>query len=148
MKTIRVVIIVCLCAMALTILAGCNNPSSYVFSFSYSINDDDIIRGEKIEISVELINSSNRKYSYKGAESDYRAIPKLFCIDGETEYLIPADPIPSTTDFGNHIINAHESKTYTFYYLIPLDAPSGEYNLKVSYLDSSDIYTNIFTLED
>ena len=48
MKTIRVVIIVCLCAMALTILAGCNYTSSNIFSFSYSINANDMIEAMSI----------------------------------------------------------------------------------------------------
>lgn len=133
--------------IVLVFLVGCSE-SSNKFTFSYSIEQDKIIKGERIGISVTLINDSNKKYTYSGSESEFRATVKLFCNDGEMEYIIPIEPIPSTDDVGKHIIEPHKGKTSTFYFAIPIDAPSGNYNLRVAYKESNTTYTNIFTLTD
>lgn len=135
-------------AVSLIFLVGCSRSSSDSFSFSYSIGHGELIKGGRIEITVTLTNNSDKKYSYSGSESDFRAEVKLFCKNGATEYIVPAEPVPSTDDVGKHVIAPHESRAFTFYFSIPDTAPSGDYNLSVAYQGSDATYSKIFTLTD
>lgn len=142
----RIVLLVS--AVILIFLAGCIRSSPDSFSFSYSIGQGEIAKGGRIAITVTLTNNSDKEYSYSGSETDFRATVKLFCKNGETEYIVPAEPVPSTDDIGKHVIAPHESRAFTFYFSIPDDAPSGDYNLSVAYQGSGAAYSKIFTLSD
>ena len=135
-------------AMLVILIAGCEQTSSESFSFTYAIEPDNIVRGERIGIAVTLVNNSEKEYVYTGAESDFRATVKLYCNSAEAEYVIPTEPVPSTDDSGKHVVAPHESKTFTFYFLIPADASQGDYNLDLSYKETKVTYNNVFTLED
>lgn len=146
----RIICSIMVMATVLVFLAGCGGVSAEEFSFSYStkVEQANIVRGARIDISVVLTNDSDKKYTYTGAESDFRANVKLYCDNGGTEYEIVPEAIPSTDDVGKHVVGAHESRSFTFYFAIPGDAPSGDYNLKVSYGQSSKTYSKVFTLSD
>lgn len=135
-------------AVILIFNVGCDRSSSDSFGFSYSIGQGEITKGGRIEITVTLTNSSHKEYSYSGSESDFRAEVKLFCKNGATEYIVPAEPVPSSDDVGEHTVAPQESRAFTFYFSIPDTAPSGDYNLSVAYQGSDATYSKIFTLTD
>ena len=130
--------------MSIVVIASCSDNSSYSFAFSYSLKGASIHRGGHIEIEVVLKNNTKKQYNYVGSESDFRASVQLYC--NETDYIIPYDPIPSTTDIGKHSIAPGESRSVVFGFLIPQDAPCGDYNLRVSFDKSDQTFISIFKL--
>ncbi|MCI5513070.1 MAG: hypothetical protein MR471_03015 [Clostridia bacterium] len=144
----RIICSIMAMATVLVFLAGCGGTSAEKFGFSFLLEtgQSEIVKGARIGISVVLTNDSDKKYTYTGAESDFRANVKLYCDNGGAEYEIAPEAIPSTDDVGKHTVGAHESRSFTFYFAIPGDAPSGDYNLKVSYGQSVETYSGIFTL--
>ncbi len=117
------------------------------FDFSFELKEGEISCGERILISVELINKQNTSYKWNGAYSEYRANVKLVCANGNTEYSITPDPIPDTDDVGKYEIAAGESRTVEYYFAIPSDALLGEYDLVCSFNATSKTFENVFTLE-
>ena len=130
--------------MSIFVIVSCGEHSSYSFVFSYSLKGTNIHRGDHIEIEVVLKNDSKKQYNYVGSESDFRASVQLYC--NETDYIIPYDPIPSATDIGKHSIAPGESRSAVFGFLIPQDAPCGDYNLRVSFDKSNQTFISIFKL--
>ena len=145
MKKKVIFLLLILCISASIILASCHDNSSYRFEFFYSVKNTSINRGEHIEIEVTLKNGSEKQYNYVGPESDFRALAELYC--NETDYIIPCDPVTSTDDAGKHSVAPGESSTYVYGFMIPQDAPAGEYNLRLSFNTSSQTFNNIFTLD-
>ena len=118
------------------------------FGFSYSIYEGNGNHGERIGITVTLTNQTGEIYKYTGSESQFRARVKLFTMNGDTEYTVPLEPIPDTDDIGEHQIGAGESRSFTFYFNIPSDAPLGVYNLWAAYKDSQITFSGVFAIID
>lgn len=118
------------------------------FGFSYSIDEGNGDRGERIGITVKLTNQTGESYTYTGSESQFRARVKLFTMNGNTEYSVPLEPVPDTDDIGEHEIKAGESRSFIFYFNIPSDAPLGVYNLWAAYKDSEITFSDVFAIID
>ena len=146
MKKTLIILSFILVISASIILASCHDNSSYRFDFFYSVKNTSINRGEHIEIEVTLKNSSEKQYKYVGSESDFRASAELYC--NETDYIIHCDPVPSTDDIGKHSVAPGESRMFVYGFMIPQDAPAGEYHLKLSFYKSSQTFNTIFTLDN
>lgn len=118
------------------------------FGFSYSIYEGNGNHGERIGITVTLTNQTGESYKYTGSESQFRARVKLFTMNGDTEYTVPLEPIADTDDIGEHKVKAGESRSFTFYFNIPSDAPLGVYNLWAAYKDSQITFSGVFAIVD
>ena len=118
------------------------------FGFSYSVYEGNGGHGERIGITVTLTNQTGESYTYTGSESQFRARVKLFTMNGNTEYSVPLEPVPDTDDIGEHEIKAGESRSFTFYFNIPSDAPLGVYNLWAAYKDSEITFSDVFAIID
>ena len=117
------------------------------FDFSFVVKEGDFSRGERITVSVSLINQQEISYKWTGSQSNYRARVKLICNNGGDEYSISPEPIPDTDDMSSHEVKAGETRSFDFYFTLPADAVSGKYSLVCSFEDSSKVFENIFTLE-
>ena len=121
--------------------------SVYDFGFSYSISDEDVNRGERIGITVTLTNQTGKTYAYTGATSIFRAQVKLYTATENGEYSVPCEPVPDTDDVGEQEIENGESRSFTFYFSIPSDAPVGKYDLDCRFQDSESTFWELFTLD-
>ena len=121
--------------------------SVYDFGFSYSISDENVNRGERIGITVKLTNQTGKTYAYAGSTSHFRAQVKLYVTTENGEYSIPYEPIPDTDDVGEHEIINGESRSFTFYFNIPSDAPVGKYDLECRFQNSESTFWEVFTLD-
>ncbi len=139
-----------LCLMLVIIvlfLTGCDKTPFRDFSFSYEIKTEqqEVSRGDRVYITVTLTNDSDFAYIYKGTFSDFDAHERLYCKG----YIIWCEPYPVTDDGPRvHFIKPHQSSSRTYCYIIPDDAPSGDYDLRVGYKDSEATYYKVFTLTD
>jgi len=140
-------------------IAGCNEASSTPkieqtslpqtndFAFSYTVTEGSFVRGEQVLLSVGLTNNRSVNYVWFGSQSDFRAQVSLVCVDGDTEYVILPDGSPATLDDAKHEVKPGEMRATDFYFFIPTDAVSGEYNLVCSFDSSTATFENIFTLD-
>lgn len=116
------------------------------FDFSYELIEGTLERGNRICISVALINQRDESYQWTGAHSHFRASVQLLCVFNGEEYLISPEPSPDTDDVADHEVPAGESRTYRYYFNIPSDAPSGEYDMICSFEDEEKTFSGVFTL--
>lgn len=128
----------------IVILAGC--ASKYTFAFSYKLDKNEYGKGDRAELSATIKNESGATYKYIGASSDFTPTVYLYCEGGADKYEISIESPPSTTDVGTFTIKDGESVTRYFYFDIPSDAPTGEYSLKMSYLNNEAVFENVLTI--
>ena len=117
------------------------------FSFVYKHFEGIFTHGERIGLSVELINQQNESYVWTGSQSNYRAKVKLICNNGNTEYSISPEPIPDTDDISIHEVKAGEARSFDFYFTIPIDAITGKYSLVCSFENSIQTFGEVFELK-
>ena len=129
------------------LLTGCDKTPLRDFSFSYEVKteQEEVSRGDRVYITVTVTNDSALPYMYEGSSSDFNAHERLYCKG----YIIWCEPYPVTEDGERvHLIQPHQSSSRTYGYVIPDDAPSGDYDLRVGYEDSEETYYKVFTLTD
>ena len=139
----RKIILCCILILTFVFLSGCGRSSDR-FTFSYEISTEEVSRGDRISITVTLTNDSDLMYIYKGGVSSFSAHERLYC----NGYIIRS--ISADTDDGSriHFVKPHQSSSRTFVYVIPDDAPNGDYNLRVGYESSEATYYKVFIISD
>lgn len=90
-------------------------------------------RGERGEILVHLKNNTGEPYSYQGSYYSFRPTARLISADGSLE--IPFDELPMTMEFAHYSIAHGEVRDTTFTFTVPADAPSGDYDIEMSFGD-------------
>ena len=115
------------------------------FAFSFFVKNGSFVRGEKIEICVDLI-STKSSYEWTGPYSYFRAIVKLVCLTDGVEYIILPDEMPDTTDCGTHKVELNEKRSTIFYFNIPIDAVPGDYALICTFMGSEAKFIGSFKL--
>ena len=115
------------------------------FAFSFFVKNGSFVRGEKIEICVDLI-STKSSYEWTGPYSYFRAIVKLVCLTDGVEYIILPDEMPDTTDCGTHKVELNEKRSTIYYFNIPIDAVPGDYALICTFMGSKAKFIGSFKL--
>lgn len=128
-------------------ITACSD-SKEIYSFSYTASPKSVSRGSRVAITTELTNASDKKYVYKGSESDFSASIKLFYSNGEYVYNVPVEPYALTTDYARYVIKSNESRQFTYYFSIPEDAPIGDYFMTLSYNGSSNTFFRVITVTE
>ena len=152
MKKLIALVLALVCVLG---LVGCNTTQNKQndlsetadFGFSYKHIEGTFANGERVGLSVELINQQNEDYVWTGSQSNYRARVKLVCNNGGTEYSISPEPIPDTDDMSTHEVKAGQARSFDFYFTIPADAVSGKYSLVCNFEGSTQTFENVFELK-
>lgn len=118
------------------------------FGFTYKHIEGTFALGERVGLSVGLINQQEEEYAWSGSQSHYRAIVKLICNNGDVEYSILPEPIPDTDDISTHSVGAGETRTFDFYFTIPTDAVTGKYSLVCAFHGDTKTFDNVFELNN
>ena len=95
-------------------------------------------RGERGEFLVHLKNNTGKPYSYQGSYYSFRPTARLISADGSFEILF--DELPMTMEFAHYTIEVDEVRDTVFSFRVPEDAPTGRYDLVLSF-ESPDLYT-------
>lgn len=117
------------------------------FSFSYSLYGTPK-RGEQIQITVRVKNDGPDVYRQGDEPWAFFPNPTLFHMTAdENRFVIPSETavIP---EGGMMLVAPGDSGGATFFYTIPADAPSGRFDLQLSYGGDSQVFEGVFTLED
>ncbi|MGN1154848.1 MAG: hypothetical protein ACI4TK_01585 [Agathobacter sp.] len=116
------------------------------YQFGYEMSQTTCRRGEKLAIKVTLTNISGEEQHYSGKYSDYNALVKLFFQDKEGIHIMQCMPMSykeDNTEAGEYVVESMESRSKTYYYMIPDYAPVGEYHLELSYDGDATIYRDV-----
>lgn len=134
----KTLIIILAFVLATTCFVGCGNAhgggENDIFAFGYQIDKTEVEQGERIAITATATNVSGKDYTYTGAYTDFRPNVRLhsFGDDGEINKVINHEPVESTDDIGDHVVNDGETVTYTYYFDIPEDAYCTRYAIYIS----------------
>lgn len=118
------------------------------FGFSYTVVNDDTIleRGKRVEISVELTNQQSVSYTWKGSYNAFRAGVVFVYTDGDDTFRISPEPSADTDDIGEYAVLPGESRSFSYYFSIPADAPLGNYSIICSFGGTEKVFKDAFTL--
>ena len=94
-------------------------------------------RGERGEILVHLKNNTGAAYAYQGSYYSFRPTAKLVLRDATQSYEIAFEELPMTMEFAHYSIANGEVRDTTFTFAIPADAPAGDYDIEMSFGDST-----------
>ncbi len=123
------------------------SPDDADFGFSYKIVSENIKRGERVRIFVELTNQQSVSYAWEGPYSAFRAAVALVCVSGESRFSISPEPVADTDDFGAYEIATGEKRSANYYFNIPTDAPLGSYSLICSFAGTEYEFKDVFELD-
>ena len=90
-------------------------------------------RGERGSIAVHLKNNTGADYAYQGSYYSFHPTAKLILCDDAQSYEIAFDELPMTMEFAHYVIANGEVRDTTFTFVIPNDAPSGDYEIEMSF---------------
>ncbi len=118
------------------------------FAFHYTSDAAVPKRGEPWQLETSVTNIAETPYIYFGRNHDFTATPTLYTlIDGEKRIIEP-QPYALTTDLEAwHTIAVGEKDVFAFTYVLPADAPAGDYHLTLSCAEQEVTYERIFTLD-
>lgn len=123
------------------------SPNDADFGFSYKIVSENIERGERVRISVELTNQQSVSYAWEGPYSVFRAAVTLVCVSGDNRFSISPEPVADTDDFGAYEIASGEKRSANYHFNIPTDAPLGSYSLICSFEGTECEFMDVFELD-
>ena len=147
----KLVVTTLIFAFCLTAFIGCNQSDNATtqFDFSYSIEKTEYARGETVLITAEITNVSGKTYRYNGVSGHdfYPAISLYQMIDGQ-QYEIPFEPyaVPAEAATKNKKIKDGESGSWIYKFIIPEEAPVGDYSITLSKDDFKKEFANIFSV--
>ena len=100
-----------------------------------------VVDGERYEFNIQhyymmVVDASDDEssYSVKSTEMQISAFPPNIYKASDMEKI-------------ERTVKSGEEARRSFKCVLPADAPSGSYNLKLSYKNSERIFENVFTLE-
>ena len=95
-------------------------------------------KGTRGEILVHLKNNSGKDYCYQGSYYSFHPVARLVSADGSFE--IPFDELPMTMEFAHYTVPNGEVRDTTFSFRVPDDAAVGDYDLVLSFADTTSRY--------
>ena len=137
----------------LSAFCGCNqtNNDTTRFDFSYSVEKTEYARGETVLITAEVTNVSGKTYKYKGVSSyDFYPAISLYQIIDEQKYEIPFEPyaVPAEAATKNKKIKDGESGSWIYKFIIPEEAPLGDYSITLLKVNYEKEFVNIFSVAE
>lgn len=144
------VLIICFSAFA-----GCIYTEDFVegdnakFDFSYEIEKDTYVRGEKIDITANVTNVSGKTYIYTGCSgNDFVPQISLYNSAGGQQYSISADPIVLPDDVVTKKVKNGEIGSAVYSFVIPDDVKLGKYSIKLSLGASTREFVDILNITE
>ena len=113
------------------------------FTFGYE-KPDDAYPGDTVYIPAQVTNEWDA-FTYEGSSGDFA--PAAALIHRQTQYKLDGT-FDTTTDFGTHTVEHWEVGNATQVFMIPADAPVGDYDLVLSYGGYSQTFERVLTLLD
>lgn len=117
------------------------------FGFNYSVINDNIQRGQRVNICVDLINQHDTSYMWMGSYTSFRASVKLVCVVGGEEFVIYPNPSADSDDYSKHEVASGEKRSFNYFFNIPTDAVRGSYSLICSFEGTEKKFDDVFTLD-
>lgn len=146
MKRILSILIVLL--LCLSVFSGCeqNDGDKAQFDFSYSVEKTKYARGETIQITASVTNTSGRTYRYVGCSgNDFIPFISLY-NNTDKQYQIACDPIIFPEDVVNKKVKNGESGSIVYSFVIPEDAKLGNYSLTLSLGEDKKEFADILSV--
>ena len=113
------------------------------FTFGYE-KPDDAYPGDTVSFFTQVANEWDA-FTYEGSSSDFA--PAATLIHRQTQYRLDGI-FDTTTDFGTHTVEHWALGNATQVFMIPADAPVGDYDLVLSYGGYSQTFERALTLLD
>ena len=113
------------------------------FTFGYE-KPDDAYPGDTVSFFTQVANEWDA-FTYEGSSSDFA--PAAILIHRQTQYRLDGT-FDTATDFGTHTVEHWALGNATQVFMIPADAPVGDYDLVLSYGGYSQTFERALTLLD
>ena len=113
------------------------------FTFGYE-KPDDAYPGDTVSFFTQVANEWDA-FTYEGSSSDFA--PAATLIHRQTQYRL-GGTFDTATDFGTHTVEHWALGNATQVFMIPADAPVGDYDLVLSYGGYSQTFERALTLLD
>ena len=113
------------------------------FTFGYE-KPDDAYPGDTVSFFTQVANEWDA-FTYEGSSSDFA--PAATLIHRQTQYRLDGT-FDTATDFGTHTVEHWALGNATQVFMIPADAPVGDYDLVLSYGGYSQTFERALTLLD
>lgn len=130
---------------ALTVRETADTYPRHAFSFGYEPFGGFAIPGDRISIACRTVNDG-ATFTFTGYPDTYA--PVAYLIHSETGDMIRGDPAP--VDYAERetiTVNAGEiAGKATYLFSIPADAPTGEYDLELSYDGHRQTFERVLTV--
>ncbi len=129
---------------------GPSGSPSKEFGFTYEMPDSNIssltcaaMPGATVQVNASVINHGAPFY-YTGAASEYRP---------HAQFILQTDPsvilygyLPHTCDMAEYLVETGEKGMGCYLFTIPEDAPTGVYDLELSYGDESYTFDSVLII--
>ena len=111
------------------------------FTFGYE-KPDDAYPGDTVSFFTQVANEWDA-FTYEGSSSDFA--PAATLIHRQTQYRLDGT-FDTATDFGTHTVEHWALGNATQVFMIPSDAPVGDYDLVLSYGGYSQTFERVLTV--
>ena len=147
----KLVVTTLIFAFCLSAFIGCNQSDNATtqFDFSYSIEKTEYARGETVLITAKVTNVSGKTYKYMGRSGhDFYPMISLYNIIEGQQREIPFEsyPIPAEAETNVKKIKNGESGSWIYKFIIPDEAPIGDYSITLSKDNCEKEFASIFSV--
>jgi hypothetical protein len=124
-----------------------NDTPASSFSFGYEPFDGFAIPGDRFTVNAWVINEGE-PFTYIGNsyKETGRFFPTVVLYHMETGYVVKGQPPETAVEAIPHEVLTGQKGEETFVFLIPADAPTGTYGLKLSYGGTQETFDNVLTV--
>ena len=124
-----------------------NDTPASSFSFGYEPFDGFAIPGDRFTVNAWVINEGE-PFTYIGNsyKETGRFFPTVVLYHMETEYVVKGQPPETAVEAIPHEVLTGQKGAETFEFLIPADAPTGAYAIRLSYLGEEHVYGYVLTV--
>lgn len=124
-----------------------NDTPASSFSFGYEPFDGFAIPGDRFTVNAWVINEGE-PFTYIGNsyKETGRFFPTVVLYHMETEYVVKGQPPETAVEAIPHEVLTGQKGVETFVFLIPADAPTGAYAIRLSYLGEEQVYGHVLTV--
>jgi hypothetical protein len=124
-----------------------NDTPASSFSFGYEPFDGFAIPGDRFTVNAWVINEGE-PFTYIGNsyKETGRFFPTVVLYHMETEYVVKGQPPETAVEAIPHEVLTGQKGEETFVFLIPADAPTGAYAIRLSYLGEEQVYGHVLTV--
>ena len=123
--------------------------NGHPFSFGYEPFGGFAIPGDRFTVNAWVINEGE-SFTYIGNsyKETGRFFPTVVLYHMETEYVVKGQPPETAVEAIPHEVLTGQKGAETFEFLIPADAPTGTYGLKLSYGGAQETFDNVLTVAE